>query len=209
MFWRNTIAAHRLRFLCLFLCVYLFLFFYFFLRHLVHQTYCYILYRQVLHFHSLQDSDQVVIQGDNLSNKDMATTLFFTGTSKQTRWSANVLLLLIWSNKTSHFCILHVKNLRRTHIMLDELLILWNLQSFFHVYVGCFELLICINWVFANLNTIMDIAFLTHFGYSFNTLGLVLKGGASLYSSAMSQRSIETTSISNLHFRKFIYSPVV
>lgn len=130
-----------------------------------------------------------------------------TGTSKQMIWSSSTLTLLMWSNKSSTFCILHEK-LRRMKGMLEKkLLILLMLQRVFHASAIFLQLLMCAIWLSVKLKPMTDMAFLTHFLYSFNTLGSTLEDRISLDPFTTSQRFMDTNNILILSFQRLNFPP--
>lgn len=105
------------------------------------------------------------------------------------------------SNKSSLFCILHVKNLRRMKRILDNLLIPWMLQRVFHVSAGPLQPLTYASLLSVKLSTIMNIVLFIRLWYYFFILESALEGGVFLDSSTISRRPTKTNIISNLNFQ--------
>ena len=77
-------------------------------------------------------------EGDKLSSKVMMICLFITSTSKQTNWSTSFLTLLMWSNKSSFFClwklVMNEDNIGQTprlmNVAKDLLCLCWSFATF-------------------------------------------------------------------------------
>lgn len=128
------------------------------LWHLVHQMHHHIVHRKLLHWYCLQGGDQTIIR--HQPPLQQVITMFWSliGTSKQSIWSANSLIMLTLSNKSLflHFA--------REKLLVDEedigqILHLWILQSIFQASVGSLQLFMCANWLSAKLRRMINKAF--------------------------------------------------
>lgn len=140
-------------------------------------------------------------KGGEFLSKVIIIFLFIINTSKQTNWPTSTLNLLIWSNKSSLFCIIHVKHLLQIKDNVWQVLHLINVtKSLLYLCWSFAFQLVCTTWLFAKLSAMMDIASLTRLLYYFFNLGSALENGVSSYLSTMSQRSMKAKPISNLNF---------
>ena len=172
----------------------------FVLWQIIQQTCCHVNYHKKNHRQRLQDIDQIFVQCW-WARKQGHNNVYVSHGYIQTR---NLILkhldMLTWYNKSSPSCILHVKNLQQKKIMLDNIFISWIFLEFFHTSSNPLQILICASWLYAKFKLIMDVVFLTRHWYFFNTLGSTLKGGVSLDSFAMSQKSMDANNSFILKF---------
>lgn len=79
--------------------------------------------------HRLEGGHQVSYDAGKLSSKVMTISSSLTGTFKQVSCFASALILLMWFNKPSPFCIMHAKTLRQIKRMYRQTLRLLNVAK--------------------------------------------------------------------------------